>query len=119
MKKRSIFASYKRKFRLNYRQMGSWFIQSRHARVGVLGLTMFMGLFYVLQMNVSATKGYDIRELEQTKTTLQKQARRLELEAMELQSVDRLMAQLPQYRLVEAQPDAYLSTATTTFAAAR
>jgi len=117
MKNRSFLGSYKRTFRVNYRQFGQWFVTSRHARVGVLGITMFMGLFYVLQMNVSATKGYDIRELEQKKTTLQKQARRLELEAMELQSVDRLMAQLPQYSLVEAQPDAYVSTATTTFAA--
>lgn len=102
---------------MNHRQLAAWFVQSKHARVGVIGLTLFMGLFYVLQMNLTATKGYDIRELEQKKTALQKESRRLELEAMELQSVDRLMAQLPEYRLVEAQPDNYVSTAVTTFAA--
>jgi hypothetical protein len=67
-------------------------------------------------MNVSATKGYDIRELEQKKTALQKELRQLELEAMELQSVERLMAQLPEHRLVEGRPDSFVSTATTTFA---
>ena len=92
-------------------------MQSRWVRVGLLVLTVSTGLFYVLQMNVSATKGYDIRELEQKITALQKDNRQLELEAMELQSVERLMAQLPGHRLVEARPDRYVTTGITTFAA--
>lgn len=97
--------------------LGSILVNSKRARAGYVAFTVLLGLLYVLQMNVTATKGYDIRELEQQKTALQKQTRQLELEAMELQSVDRLMAQLPEFRLVEAKPDAFVSTAAATFAA--
>lgn len=105
----------RRAFRLD-KQFAQKCMQSRSMRIGVLVLTVATGLFYVLQMNVSATKGYDIRELEQKISALQKENRQLELEASELQSVERLMAQLPGHRLVEARPDRFVTTSVTTFA---
>ena len=116
MNRRSFVVSLKRRALFGRKSLWSFITKSRHARIGLLCLTLVVGLFYVLQMNMSATKGYDIRELEQRKTALQKESRQLELESMELQSVERILAQLPQYQLVEATPDAFVSTATTTFA---
>jgi hypothetical protein len=116
MKRRSLIVSLKRRARAGKKSWWSFITQSQHARIGLLCLTLVTGLFYVLQMNMSATKGYDIRELEQRKTALQKEGRQLELEAMELESVERILAQLPEYQLVEATPDAFVSTATATFA---
>lgn len=86
------------------------------ARVGFLGLAIVMGFLYVLQMNITATKGYDIRELEQKVATLEKEAKDLQLQALELQSMDRMVAQLPSYALEQARPDAYLATGRTVVA---
>ena len=86
-------------------------------RVGMILSVIILGIAYVVQMNLSATKGYDIRELEQQRISLQNQADDLELKAMELESIHRVMAQLPEYRLVQANPDAFITTAATTFAA--
>lgn len=101
----------------DWSQIRSFLLNSKRARAGYVAFTLALGLVYVLQMNMTATKGYDIRELEQKKAALQKETRQLELEAMELQSVDRLMAQLPEFRLVDAKADGYVSTAAATFAA--
>lgn len=116
MKTQVFFSSFRRHASYDWKTKIQLFLQTRYARVGVLGLTVFMGLFYVLQMNIAATRGYDIRELEQRITALQKDGRQLELEAMELQSVDRLMAQVSETRLVEARPDSFMNTAVTTVA---
>jgi cell division protein FtsL len=86
-------------------------------RGSLLALTVVMGFLYVLQMNITATKGYDIRELEQQIATLEKDARDLNLQALELQSMDRMIAQLPEFGLEQARPDAFLSTSTTVVAA--
>ena len=85
-------------------------------RFAAIGLGVFAGLLYVVQINVTATKGYEIRELEDQIERLGKEKTEMELAAIELQSMDRMIAQMPQYRLVEARPDGYLTTATTTFA---
>lgn len=92
------------------------FIDSPYSKIGLVVLTAATGFLYVLQMNISATKGYDIRELEQKIALLQKDNRDLELDAMELQSMERILGQLPDYYLVEASPDDFVSTTTTTFA---
>lgn len=92
------------------------FIDSPYSKIGLVVLTATTGFLYVLQMNISATKGYDIRELEQKIALLQKDNRDLELDAMELQSMERILGQLPDYYLVEASPDDFVSTTTTTFA---
>ena len=86
------------------------------ARLALIGMTLLLGLFYVLQINITATKGYDIRELEQQITQLNQQANELDLQALELQSIDRMRAQLPNYKLVDAKPDAYYNTGLTAVA---
>lgn len=116
MKTRSFWSVLKRRSSLNWHQIIRSAVNTNQARYGLLLMTGFLGIFYVLQMNITATKGYGIRELEQQKTALQKEYRQLELEAMELQSVDRLMAQMSDIRLVEARPDSYMKTSVTTVA---
>lgn len=91
-------------------------INSPYFVIGLVAVTVFTGMLYILQMNVTSTKGYDIRELEQRIASLQKENRRLELDAMELQSLERIMGQLPDYYLVQANPDDFVSTTTTVFA---
>lgn len=100
-----------------FSNMANALVQGRAGRIALLALTLALGLLYVLQMNLTATKGYDIRALEQRRETLDKRARALQLEAIELQSVERILAQLPEHNLVQSKPDAFLSTAASAFAA--
>ena len=79
------------------------------AKAAVWGTLMLLGLLYVVQMNMTATKGYEIRELERSVTQLEKDASVLKLQAMELQSMERVMVQLPEVQLVKARPDGFIS----------
>lgn len=79
-------------------------------------------LLYVVQINMTATKGYEIRELERSLSALQHEARVLRLQSLELQSMDRLQSQLAEESstLVRInRPDAFLSPASTSVAAMR
>ena len=91
-------------------------LESPYFRLCMMAILLIMGLLYVVQMSFSATKGYEIRELEQKIAILEKEHRDLELEAMELQSLERIVEQLPEYQLVKAQPDDFVNTATATVA---
>ena len=91
--------------------------ESLTARFALLGLTLFIGLLFVIQINLTATKGYDIRDLEQKIVVLEKESKDLQLAAVELGSMNRMVVQLPDYNLVEARADAYLDTGVTAVAA--
>ena len=91
--------------------------ESLTVRFGLLGVTLFIGLLFVIQINLTATKGYDIRDLEQQIVKLEKESKDLQLAAVELESMNRIVVQLPDYNLVEARPDAYLDTGVTAVAA--
>jgi hypothetical protein len=86
-------------------------------RVAVIALTVLMGLLYVVQMNLTATKGYEIRELEREVVTLESQARELQFQSMQLQSMDRLLSQVGPETLVKANPDSFVHAGVTTVAA--
>ena len=83
-------------------------------------LAAAFSLLYVVQINMTATKGYEIRELERSLSTLQHEARVLRLQSLELQSMDRLQSQLKEetnlVRIV--RPDGFVSPASTSVAAA-
>lgn len=85
------------------------FIATRTAKGVLLAGLVMMGFLYVVQMNMTATKGYEIRELERSVTQLEKQAKVLKLQSLELQSMDRVMNQLASSRMVKGHPDAYVS----------
>ncbi|MBI4121694.1 MAG: hypothetical protein HY461_00020 [Parcubacteria group bacterium] len=84
-------------------------LSSRLARAGLFALVISMGLLYVIQMNLTATKGYEIRELERSVAALEKDAKMLKLQALELQSTERIVGQLPASDLVKARPDGFLN----------
>lgn len=86
-------------------------------RVAMIALTILMGLLYVVQMNLTATKGYEIRELERQMVTLESEARELQFQSMQLQSMDRLLSQLEAAKLVKASPDSFVHAGVTTVAA--
>ena len=92
------------------------FTESLVVRFGLLGVTLFIGLLFVIQLNLTATKGYDIRDLEQQIVKLEKESKDLQLAAVELESMNRIVIQLPEYNLVQARPDAYLDTGITAVA---
>ena len=86
-------------------------------RLSLMVLTALTGILYIVQINITATKGYDIRDLEQQIVKLGQDKSDLELQKLELESMDRVVSQLPNYQLVEARPDGYINTSTATFAA--
>lgn len=91
-------------------------IERLSVRVVMIALTLGMGLLYVVQMNLTATKGYEIRELERQMVTLESQARDLQFQSMQLQSMDRLLAQVEPGTLVKANPDSFVHAGITTVA---
>lgn len=92
-------------------------LSSKYTSMALFALFIALGVLYILQVNFTSTKGYDIRDLEQKKVSLEKEADRLALEADELQSVRRISAQLADYRFVDGgTATAFLSTNDTAFA---
>ncbi len=90
-------------------------------KIAVVAVGIVMSILYVVQINVTATKGYEIRELESSLATLQHQSRLLRLQSLELQSMERLQAQMDgsSVSLVAARPDAFVSATTTSVASAK
>ncbi len=52
-----------------------------------LGLVVGLGVFYLVQTNAVATKGYEIKTLQGELDTLRQASRRLEVQAAELQNL--------------------------------
>lgn len=87
-------------------------------KFAMIAAGVLLGFLYVVQINLTATKGYEIRELERTLSSLQQQSQVLRLQSLELQSMERLQVQAADVReLVVARPDGYVSATGTTVAA--
>jgi cell division protein FtsL len=84
--------------------------------VGVVCLVFMAFLTYLVQINTMATKGFEIRELEDQIAVLQDDNKRLELQVIELQSMSTLKEKMRGMNLVEADEVAYLNTMGTAFA---
>lgn len=68
-----------------------WWHVFQHPRVMnvlTIGTVLALGIFYVGQVNASATKGYAMRDLEQENRALQQECDQLEMEIAHLRSVD-------------------------------
>lgn len=78
-----------------------------------------LGVLYVVQINLTATKGYEIRELERKLSSLRQESQVLRLQSLELQSLDRLENQLSESEanFVAARPDGFVSATGTAVAA--
>ncbi len=66
----------------------------------VVGLVAFSGVAYLIQMNSLATKGYKIRELETKIEGLNQESKNLELQVLELQSMDNIKNKVSQLNMV-------------------
>jgi len=72
-------------------------------------LVVFFGLGYLIQVNSLATKGYQIKELENKIAELKQEKSDLELEALSLQSMGSVKERLAQSGMVAAGGSDYLA----------
>jgi len=72
-------------------------------------LITVVGVSYLVQINSLATKGYQIRELEQKVTELKQASDDLELEALNLQSMGAVKNKVDELNMVLAGETDYLS----------
>lgn len=77
------------------------------------GLTLFgflalLVVFYLMQTNYMATKGYEIKELGRQVESLKQSSRKLEVRAVELQSVKNIEQNFPNNSFVVVEKIEYL-----------
>lgn len=101
--------------------LSSPFLDKPIVKIVAVSCGIVMAILYVVQINMTATKGYEIRELEASLASLQHQSRVLRLQSLELQSMERLETQMQVQTagLVAARPDAFVSAGGTVVASAR
>ena len=68
--------------------------------VVVVAFTLVVGISYLMQINVTATKGYQIKELEKQISQLTENNKKLNLKHIELQSMANVIEQVPSLNLV-------------------
>ena len=66
-------------------------------------------LSYLIQTNAIATKGYEIKELEQKLQSLQKVKKELESKSLELQSMTLIASKVEKLNLVKISKAKYLT----------
>lgn len=65
-------------------------------------------IIYLVQVNGLATKGYQIKELEQKIDELKKSSRELEGKSLELQSLSAISGKLKDLNMVESKEALYI-----------
>jgi predicted PurR-regulated permease PerM len=68
----------------------------------IVGMIAVLGLIYLTQTNTVATKGYQIRDLEQQLATLKEENKKLNLQYIEQQSIANISSQVAGLNLVPA-----------------
>jgi hypothetical protein len=91
---------------LNHRQKAIMSLQGFFASKSICflvgGLVILTGFAYLLQTNSSATKGYQMRDLEKRITVLQADNAKMNLEYVRLQSMSNVLASAQSLNLVPA-----------------
>lgn len=95
--------------------------EKKSIKIGAIALAIVLSVLYVVQINMTATKGYEIRELEGKLSLLQHESHALRLQSLELQSMERLQTQLAEdgAQLIAARPEAFISLTSTAVASAQ
>ena len=78
-------------------------ITPKKLSVVVVSLTFVITGAYLMQVNMSATKGYEIKELESKLSKLQEDNKKLNLAHIELQSMANIIEQVPKLNLVATE----------------
>lgn len=79
--------------------------------IGFISIVLFLvlSLFYLAQANQIATKGYQIRELEQKKSEVLEQQERLGVEAARLRSIKQIEANAEELEMIPATEINYIN----------
>lgn len=79
--------------------------------VVTIGFMIAFGIMYVGQVNTAATKGYAVRDLQQTNESLRQENERLNMQISKLRSVESVKTRQAFLDLHPLRPTAYISTA--------
>lgn len=77
-------------------------------RVLLVGLTVSLGVLYIWQVNVAATSGFTMRDLDHEIEELKTENERLAIEVARLQSVDSVTTRLQMLGLVAIEDVDYV-----------
>jgi len=91
-------------------------ISIKLVNIVIIGLVIFSSAAYLIQVNSLATKGYQIRELEIKISQLEKEGSALELEALNLQSIDNIKSKVSHLNMVDIDKVEYLVSTPVAFA---
>ncbi len=78
--------------------------------VGILLTVLVLGVWYLAQINVLATKGYTMKGLEKQIASLEKEHKKLELEIAQASSLEALKGHIDRLQLVRSDRIEYLET---------
>jgi len=83
---------------------------SRWLGLAALGSVLVWGVIYLVIINAVATKGFEIKNLEQQLASVKEENKKLEVRSTELQSLDSIEQGLDKSKFVSVQKIEYLAT---------
>lgn len=86
---------------------------------GIIAVILIFTVGYLVQVNSLATKGYHISELEEKVAEIKQQNRQLEVQVLELQSMDTVRQRVTALDMVPVGTSDYLDSAASFVAANR
>ncbi|MBU1126689.1 MAG: hypothetical protein ABH826_01425 [Patescibacteria group bacterium] len=84
--------------------------QTNWLRVLLFAATIIIGALYIWQVNISATRGFAMRDLDQEIESLETDNDRLQMEVTRLQSIDSVTTRVQMLGLVEIDAIDYVNT---------
>ena len=79
------------------------FMTPKKLSMVIVTLTFVVTGAYLMQINITATKGYEIKDLENRLSQLQEDHKKLNLSYIELQSMANILEQVPKLNLVATE----------------
>ncbi len=89
--------------------MSRLFQNSRLLHVVVIAITLSMGVSYVVQVNAASTKGFLMRDLEESNQALKQEQDRLEAEIDRLRSLSSISERQSFLGLIKMNEATYIS----------
>lgn len=77
-------------------------LTEKRAVIGIYVVVAALGIIYLAQTNLTATIGYQIKDLEKSISKLQSENGKLTIDYLKLQSMDRITASAANFNLVPA-----------------
>ena len=86
-------------------------VSSYRLNLAIIASSMILGLVYLFVVNSLGTKGYQIRKLEEQVRVIESDQKNLQLQASDLQSINRIQAEAKQLNFVPNSNVTYLKDA--------